>query len=138
MAFAGELKQEWRRFKHDPPGERFEKHRQRMERQPRWKHVLRAFAGGALVVLGIVFCFLPGPGLLGIVFGLALLAGMSRPIASRMDRAEPRLRRGVDRSRAWWHHLSHPSRALLIGLTAIVVAMGVVVVWRDWLGPALT
>ena len=138
MAFAGEMKQEWRRFKDDRPGIRFENHRQRMEQHPRWHQMIRAVIGGAFVVLGIAFCFLPGPGLLGIVFGLALLAGMSRRIAGGMDRAEPRVRHGVHRSRTWWHRLPHARRALLIGFTAIVVAMGIVVVWRDWLVPALS
>ena len=137
MAFALELKQEWRRFKDDSPGERFEKHRQRMERQSRWHHVLRGFAGGALIIVGIALLFLPGPGILGIIFGFALLAGMSRKIAGVMDRIEPRVRSGLRRARAWWKHLSTPGRAILVALATAVVALGAVVVWRNWVGPMI-
>jgi hypothetical protein len=136
MAFAADMRDEWRRFKHDPPGERFEKHRQRMERHPRWHQMVRATAGGLLVAIGVVLLFLPGPGLLGIIFGFALLAGMSRGIARMMDRVEPRTRAGLHRAHEGWRRLPQSRRALLVGTAAIVVAMGVDVVWRNWLGPA--
>ena len=138
MAIALEMKREWRRFKHDRPGQRFENHRKRMEDSPHWKRVLRAIAGFALVIVGIVFCFLPGPGLLGVVFGLALLAGMSRWLSHQMDRAEPRIRHGIHRSQDWWHHLSTGRRALLTGSAAIVLAFGVDIVWRNWVGPMIS
>ena len=129
------MKQEWRRLKHDRPGERFENHRRRVQEKPKAHRVVLAIAGCALIAVGIVFCVLPGPGTLGIVMGLALLGGMSKTIARLMDRTEPKLRRGLHRANAFWHHLSQPKKALLITLTTIVVAMGVVVVWRGWVGP---
>ena len=138
MAIALEMKKEWRRFKHDEPGKRFENHRKRMEDSSHAKRVLRAIAGAALVVVGIVFCFLPGPGLLGVVFGLALLAGMSRWLSHQLDRIEPRVRDGLHRANDWWHARSINQRALMLGSTAIVLAFGVDLVWRNWLGPMLT
>ena len=122
-------------LKHDRPGERFENHRRRMQKQATWKKALRAIGGVALIGVGIVFCVLPGPGSLGIVLGLALLGGMSKTIAGTMDRIEPKMRRGLEHMRLFWAALSKPKKALLITLTTIVVAMGVVVVWRGWVGP---
>ncbi|MBA3503156.1 MAG: PGPGW domain-containing protein [Myxococcota bacterium] len=129
------MKQEWRILKHDRPGKRFENHRRRMQKQATWKKVLRGIGGVALIGVGIVFCVLPGPGTLGIVLGLALLGGMSKTIAGWMDRIEPKMRRGLEHLRRFWQALSKPKKALLITVTTIVVAMGVVVVWRGWVGP---
>jgi hypothetical protein len=119
MAIA-EMKQEWRRFKHDRPGERFNNHRRRMESKPHWQHVLRAVAGFGLIVLGIVFCFLPGPGLLGIVFGLALLAGMSTWLAGKLDRSEPRVRTWGHQRRREWRAMPKRTQAMLAATVGIV------------------
>ena len=134
MAAVAEMKQEWRQFKHDRPGERFENHRCRMDRHPTWHKVVRAVAGFALIALGVVFCILPGPGTVGIVFGLALLAGMSKSIAHLLDRVEPKLRRGLHRAHEFWRHLSTPRRVLLVAVAAILVGLGCYVVWQQWLG----
>ena len=106
-----------------------------MQQKPKWHRVALAIAGGALIAVGIVFCVLPGPGSLGIVMGFALLGGMSRTIARLMDRTEPKVRDGLHRANDFWHHLSRPKKALLITMATLVVAMGVVVVWRGWVGP---
>ena len=135
VAAIAEIKQEWRRLKRDQPGERFDNHRRRMSTKPKWQKVVRGVLGVALIGVGIVFCILPGPGTLGIVLGLALLGGMSKTISGWMDRIEPKLRRGLSHMRRFWQHLSRPKKALLITLTTIVVAMGVVVVWKGWVGP---
>src|SRR5687768_12879236 len=137
MGALSEIKAEWHRFKDDAPGERFEHHRERMDAHPKWHNIVRGVAGVALIAVGVVFCFLPGPGVVGIAFGLALLAGMSRAIARTMDRVEPRMRAGMERARRLWQHLSTGKRALLVGVTTIVVAMGLVVVWRGWVGPVV-
>ena len=137
MAAIAEWKHEWRLFKHDLPGERFENHRRRMNRHPTWHKVVRAILGSALIAIGIVFCVLPGPGTVGIFFGLALLAGMSRAIAYALDRVEPRIRHGLVRANVFWRGLSTARRALLIAVATIIVALGAVVVWRGWLGPAI-
>lgn len=135
MAAFAEIKHEWRQFKDDRPGERFDNHRKRMDEQPTWHKVLRGAGGFALIALGIVFCILPGPGTVGIALGLALLAGMSKTIAHGLDRLEPRMRRGLASARAFWQGLSTGRRALLVSCASAVVALGVVVVWRGWVGP---
>ena len=137
MAALSDMKHEWRLFKADAPGSRFENHRRRMERHSRAHHGVRAVLGFALIAVGIVFCFLPGPGLLGVVFGLALFAGMSKTIARVMDRIEPRMRAGLDRAHAAWSRLSTGRRALLIGFGATLLALGSIVVWKNWIGPMM-
>jgi hypothetical protein len=123
------MKQEWLRFKHDRPGERFDNYRRRMSHAPQWKRVLRAIGGGTLVLLGVVFCFLPGPGLLGIAFGLALLAGFSPWLAKRMDRGEPRLRRWTGEKLRAWKHIPKRTRALIGTAVGIAAGLVAVILW---------
>lgn len=135
MAAAREIQHEWRRFRHDPPGMRFRNHRHRMKRKPRWLTIVRLVIGVALVAAGVVFLFLPGPGLVGIFFGVALLAGMSTGLARLLDRAEPWARARVDGARAWWRRRSRGAQGAVIALAAVVAAAGGFVVWTEWLGP---
>lgn len=123
------LKQEWLRFKHDRPGERFENHRRRMSHHPHWHRVLRGVAGGTLVVLGIALCFLPGPGLLFLAFGLALVAGMSPWLAHRMDRGEPRMRTWTGEQQRAWKRLPERTRVVIATLTGVFLGLAALVVW---------
>ncbi|MBA3818720.1 MAG: hypothetical protein H0X17_07495 [Deltaproteobacteria bacterium] len=138
MAAIAGLKHEWRLFKRDAPGERFDNHRKRMKGQPRWLAIVRAAAGVALIGAGVVFMVLPGPGLLGVVFGLALLAGMSRKLSHLMDRVEPRLWTAFRHARAWWTARSTVAKVALIALAAVVVALAAYLAWTYYLGPKLT
>ncbi|MDQ3368961.1 MAG: PGPGW domain-containing protein [Myxococcota bacterium] len=138
MAAIAGLKHEWRLFKRDAPGERFANHRKRMKEQPRWLTVVRATAGVALIGVGIVFMVLPGPGLLGVVFGLALLAGISTKLSHLMDRTEPPLRAAFQRAHAWWTARSTGAKAALIAVTAVLLAVAACLAWTYYLGPKLT
>lgn len=138
MAAVHEMKHEWRQFRRDAPGARFLNHRRRMKRKPTWVAAVRLGLGIALVTAGVAFLFLPGPGLVGIVFGVALLAGMSTRLARLMDRAEPWLRARARALRRGWRQLSRAGKgAVIAGAAALAVAAGVVV-WTQWLGPRLT
>jgi hypothetical protein len=96
------LREEWHQFKDDPPGERFQRHERRAERRS-WGHrALRIALGAVLLGGGIFLLFVPGPGLLVMLFGLTLFAGESRWIAAQMDRGELWLRPRWERVRAWW------------------------------------
>ncbi|HWM84806.1 MAG TPA: PGPGW domain-containing protein [Kofleriaceae bacterium] len=100
------IKREWKLLRKDPPGERFRNHHRRLH-EPGYKllRVLALLFGPLLAVGGLVMLFIPGPGLLFIVFGLALLAGQSRRLAGWLDRAEPRVRRVLGRARDRWQRL---------------------------------
>ncbi|MBA3539898.1 MAG: hypothetical protein H0T79_09735 [Deltaproteobacteria bacterium] len=82
--------------------------------------VVLVFAGGVMLVV-------PGPGLLVIVFGLALLAGESKRLAHVLDRAELVVRRWVGAARRWWAGLTPRVKlALIANGVALVVLLGLV------------
>lgn len=84
----------WRDFWRDPPGKRFARRHERVSGGG--GHVLgrvvRGTLGVVLVLIGIVFMALPGPGFVPVLAGLALLAGESERLARALDRAELRVR----------------------------------------------
>lgn len=92
-------KRAWRSFRADEPGRRFTNHHNREHRSGSRAGIVVRFVIGALLIAGgVVLLFIPGPGLLAMLFGVALVAGESRWLAARMDRAELRAR---DRWRSW-------------------------------------
>jgi Putative transmembrane protein (PGPGW) len=85
---------EWHHFWHDRPGRRFMGRYHR--HAGRGKHVagrvVRAVVSVVLILVGIVFMALPGPGFVPVLAGLALLAGDSRRLAAALDRLELKVR----------------------------------------------
>jgi hypothetical protein len=84
---------DWDRFIHTPPGRRFQERYQR-KREARgsvWKRCALVCAGVALVLVGIFFMAVPGPGIPIFAVGLALVAQESAVMARLLDRAEVRL-----------------------------------------------
>lgn len=120
-------RQEWHCFRDDSPGRRFLNHHQRAHRsKSKAKAALRAGIGALLVVAGIVMLFIPGPGLLGILFGIALIAGESKRLASVLDRGEMRTRR-------WWKRTSQAMKIALIASAGLIAAaVTLFMAWR-WL-----
>ena len=90
-----QLAEEWRRIRDDTPGLRFVNHYGRMRTWSRASVVLRLAVGIVLLLAGFIMLFIPGPGIVAILAGLAMIAGESRSLAGRLDRTEFRLR-------AWW------------------------------------
>lgn len=89
-------KREWHSFRDDEAGRRFANHHKRAHRSAsKVVRALRVVIGAVLLAGGIVLLFIPGPGLLVMLFGVALVAGESRWLAERMDRAE------VDARKRW-------------------------------------
>jgi hypothetical protein len=130
-ALAG-IKQEWRQFRDDPPGERFRNHNERMRSKSRALVVAQFLLGVVLLVVGIALLFIPGPGTVVMAFGLGVLAGRSKKLAGVLDRAEPVVRRWVEIGQRRWYWLPRPARyaILVVGLAAAVFAA--YVAWR-WL-----
>jgi hypothetical protein len=86
------LKGRWRRLKAGQPGARFQRqYRENRESRKsglqRWGAVA---AGAGLILLGILLLFIPGPGLLFIAAGGAVLARESQVLARAMDWGEVR------------------------------------------------
>ena len=90
-----ELKKEWRQFKSAKPGTRFTRQYEsnQEERKHKWTRAAMIALGALIILVGIVALPAPGPGMLVIAAGAALLARESRWIAERLDAAEVSLRR---------------------------------------------
>ena len=128
------VKAEWVLFKHDPPGVRFRKHRERMLHRSKKAKAAALVAGCILLAGGVVMLFIPGPGLLVIFFGLGLLASQSPRLARLLDRLEVRARRLGRHVKQRWVALSGPAKgSLLLGIGAIVGA-SMMVMWKYVVG----
>ena len=90
-----ELRKEWRQFKSAKPGTRFVRQYEsnQQERSSKWIRAGIIALGVVVILVGAVALPAPGPGILIIAAGVALLARESRWIAERMDSVELKLRR---------------------------------------------
>ncbi len=84
----------WDRFVHATPGRRFQERYERMqeEKGSAWKRCAVFCVGIVLLLVGLFFMAVPGPGIPIFAVGLALLAQESAALARALDRAEVRLR----------------------------------------------
>jgi len=96
------LKDRWRELKHFAPGERFEKFHLAQQHQARWVHFVYVAAAVALLPVGVLFAFIPGPAVLFFALSAALFATQSLWLARRLDRAELALRKLWLTVRDWW------------------------------------
>jgi hypothetical protein len=89
------LKRRWRRLKAGEPGARFQ--RQYRENRETRKSALQRWgsvaAGVGLILVGVVGLVVPGPGILFIAAGGAVLARESLAVARTLDWVEVRGRR---------------------------------------------
>jgi len=119
-----ELEKSWRVFKDAPPGARF----QRLYRE-RKGHGTSRFVVPAIGILllagGVVLLFIPGPGLLFIAFGAALLAQQSRWLARLLDRLEPVLRRLARKGETYWKKAATPVKAAIVSGAALAAAAAI-------------
>ena len=115
-----ELKKPWRTFRNAKAGQRFEKlHDARSESPP---PIVFYAIGAVLLAGGVVAALHPGPGLLLIAFGGALIARQSAWLARRLDRLELRLRRLGRKARTGWRRSPVAVRGALVTAAAIVAA----------------
>ena len=88
-----ELKQNFLEFNASPPGERFQAlHRRRAERGTARKPLMIA-TGIGLMVMGLAMLVLPGPGLVVLAVGLALIVQESLVLARGLDWLEQKVRK---------------------------------------------
>src|SRR5687767_15393396 len=103
---AGGLKQQWREFRKGRPGHRFQERYERNRHGRHGKSWMRRFLppgiGVVVLVAGLIFCIMPGPGLPLVFVGGALLSERSRPIAWAMDWGEVKLRKAIRWAKSWW------------------------------------
>lgn len=99
MGVFSRLHKEWSRFVKAPAGERFRKLHAECEQGGLGGRVLRWSLGLLAILAGMVMIVTPGPGLLTIAFGVALIARESIAVARRCDGFELTLRRAWTRFR---------------------------------------
>jgi len=119
----GALKRYWLELRKAPAGRRFQ---QRYERNHRlrggklsWR-IVRIGLAILLVVAGVIFCFIPGPGLPLIFIGGGLLANHSLAVARALDWAELRIRKMAKWAKQWWLHASTFARYAVVLVAALL------------------
>ena len=99
-------KQRWREFKEARPGYRFQERYDRnresgAQRSPAIR-AIKPIAAALLIIAGVVFCVIPGPGLPLLLLGAALLADVSPRVAVALDATELWIRSQLTRLRSAW------------------------------------
>jgi hypothetical protein len=117
-----ELTEQWDHFRHFPAGERFERYYRSRHHTERGmgKKALLIFAGILIMAAGVVFLAIPGPGLLVMLGGAALISRESLVVSRLFDRLEPRLWRLARWCEVKWKNLSPGRKTLLIFVAAIL------------------
>jgi len=124
------FRQQWRCFRDDRPGQRFQNHLQRVQRHSGPLRILSLALGVVLLAGGVVLLFIPGPGLLLILFGAALFAGESQRLARLLDRAEPRARQMGHRLLTSWRAASMLAK---VALVLAVLAAAAAAAYGAWM-----
>jgi hypothetical protein len=128
---ANSLVTEWRAFKDDEPGERFAHHHQRMSQDgTRAGAIARTALGVLLIAAGILMLFIPGPGLIAMLFGFGLIGGQSKTMAKALDRVEPAMRRTGRRAKRAFMQSSMITKVAIVALAALLAAAAGVLMWR--------
>lgn len=121
------VKRSWRRFKAGTPGRRFQQQFSRRKQSGRspFQKALFIAAGILVMVAGFFFLFVPGPGLLILFLGAALIAKQSLLAARALDWTEVRVRKVLNWSLGAWRGSSPALKILLVFLAlAVVGAVG--------------
>lgn len=131
------VEHQWHLFAHDKPGERFVNLHKRRQAQRKgsfsWGRILFVGAGLFLIIAGLFFMAVPGPGLPVLVAGLGLMGGESHFIARGLDWAEQKLRPPVSKLKARWDALSPRTRLLCwcgVGAAGAAAAILLLMWWK--------
>ena len=122
------LKKHWRELRKGRPGRRFQERYQRNQQARKDKTSPKRFVAPAvgivLLVAGVVFCVIPGPGVPLIIVGASLLADRSIVLAKTMDWLEVRVRKVVRWALGWWRQASPLAKnaVILVGTCCIAGA----------------
>ena len=73
------------------------------------RRVVIAIVGTVVVLAGVAMLVLPGPGLLTIIGGLAILA-LEFPFARRwLERIKELIRKALEKAKSWWRRKRPPT-----------------------------
>ena len=118
------LTQQWKAAAEARPGKRFQaRYRQRrdMRASALWTP-LYVIVGSALFVLGLTMLVAPGPGLIVLFVGAALVAQESLVVARGLDRTEVGIRRAANAALRWWKGASAITKTVLVVITGCALA----------------
>ena len=134
MTFTASLQRLWHDVQSGPPGRRFQDWYERShtaKNRGGWiGRGLKIFAGILAIAVGLIEIVFPGPAIVFIAIGGALLATESRVIAKAMDWSEVKLRTGWRWLRRRWHRTSWPVRIAVCGTAALGIAIVGYVAYR--------
>lgn len=137
MQLAAPLRRFWDSVQEGEPGQRFQdryhRHKESGARDHPVRRIAKIVGGVALVALGVVEIFFPGPAILFIFVGGGLLATESLTVARAMDWCELRGRQLWRAVSGWWQQASTPARALVIAVVALAAAGAGLAAYRLWL-----
>lgn len=123
----GRLKEKWRKFRQGQPGrrfqERYERKRHANEKRSLYWKVLQVALALGLLLIGVVFVFIPGPAILFFAIGASMLATHSRRLARLLDWTEVKIREVWAWATGWWKRASTAARGAVVGLGTVGVAM---------------
>jgi hypothetical protein len=123
VSFLQHLKSDWRELERDSPGKRFQHRYERKHEGSRGGPRLLTLSAGVLVLAaGLFFLPAPGPGLIIVLLGAALLAQESLGVARLLDRAEILVRDIYAAAVRLWKRASVPARIAMAVGAALVVA----------------
>ncbi len=92
-------KTKWEYLKASKPGERFQDYYYRRQKKrgnrPQLKKLMTIASGIVIILIGVVFWFIPGSGWVIIIIGTGVIAGEARSIARFMDWCEVKIRKIV-------------------------------------------
>lgn len=123
-----EITEHWEQFRHYPVGERFERYyRCRHEsKRSMTKKALLIGLGALIMVAGLFFMAVPGPGIVIFLVGAIFVARESLFVSRLFDRLEPRAWKVARWCRKNWKSLPLISKILLL---AVVAILGLIVLY---------
>ncbi|RYD42165.1 MAG: hypothetical protein EOP85_11580 [Verrucomicrobiaceae bacterium] len=112
------LREQWRTFKSGRPGHRFhdryERNKEALSGKSWIARFIKPVAGIVLLVAGVVFCLIPGPGAPLLLIGACLMADVSLPVARALDWFDIQLRNMSNHARKWWGRSSAMAKSAVI------------------------
>ena len=118
------LRQQWKAMNAARPGRRFQirYHQRRHMRASALWTPLYVMVGSLLFVLGLTMLVAPGPGLIVLFVGAALIAQESLVVARALDRSEIGGRRAARTASRLWKRAPAVGKAGIIAVSAFALA----------------
>jgi hypothetical protein len=116
------LQNTWRHFRDAEPGQRFllRYREHKSGTSSKFSVLISVTLGLALLAAGVLGLVFPGPGLLGLALGAAVLAQESEKASKALDRLELWIRRQVTAFKRWWGRAGLLSKFLVTAAACIV------------------